>query len=181
MFLLFLSFKLFKRAVKQARDVWKWSFHRIYVGPYVHCLVRGYLWQVLNSVENSSKSLPVYRTGDLYYLPALPKSCPSTHWFYIKILAIHEKVPVCRTGWVSYLPAHIIFYLVSGGRTCSIFNTGAKAQPRGDCQMLHQRVTVQFSPRLLYEDGQNGIKRMGANTLSISHRFLKSFKAGPVY
>ncbi len=27
MFLLFLSFKTFKRAVKQARDVWKWSFH----------------------------------------------------------------------------------------------------------------------------------------------------------
>ncbi len=44
--------------------------------------------------------------------------------FTIKILAIYEKLPVCRTGWVSYLPAHIIFYPLSGGRTGSIFNTG---------------------------------------------------------
>ncbi len=33
----------------------------------------------LTSVENSAKSLPVRRTGDLYYLSALAKSCPPTH------------------------------------------------------------------------------------------------------
>ncbi len=43
--------------------------------------------------------------------------------FTIKIPAIYEKLPVCRTGWVSYLPAYIIFYPVSGGQTGSIFNT----------------------------------------------------------
>ncbi len=37
MFLLFLPFKSFKRAVKQARDVWTRSFHGNYVSPYVHC------------------------------------------------------------------------------------------------------------------------------------------------
>ena len=30
---IFLSFKTFKGAVKQVRDVWKWSFHGNYVGP----------------------------------------------------------------------------------------------------------------------------------------------------
>ncbi len=34
---------------------------------------------VSSSVENSAKSLPVRRTGDLYYLPALAKSCLPTH------------------------------------------------------------------------------------------------------
>ncbi len=40
-------FKRILRAVKQARDVWKWSNHGNSVGPWVHCLVRDSSWQVL--------------------------------------------------------------------------------------------------------------------------------------
>ncbi len=43
--------------------------------------------------------------------------------FTLRSSQFMKTYPSCRTGWVSYLPAHIIFYPVSGGRTGSIFNT----------------------------------------------------------
>ena len=48
--------------------------------------------------------------------------------FTLKSSQIYEKLPLRRTGCVSYLPAHIIFYPVSGGQTGSIVNTVIGAQ-----------------------------------------------------
>ncbi len=72
--------------------------------------------QYILSVENSANHC--LSAGQVTF-----STCPPTHRFYFKILAIYEKLPDCRRGFVSYLPAHIIFYPVLGWWTGSVFNT----------------------------------------------------------
>ena len=93
------------------------KFYMTYILTYTYKL------RVSVSVENSAKSLPVRRTGDLRYLPALAKSCLPTHWFYNKNPRKLWKVTRLQDGLgiLSARPHH--FYPVSGGRTGSIFNT----------------------------------------------------------
>ena len=105
-FLFLMSVKFWNQSLQVGRGYPCWGLEEG-GGNSSQIFVR-IVWEGQSSVENSAKSLPVCRTGDLYYLPTLPKSCPPTHWFYIKILAIHENLPVRRTGWVSYLPAHFL-------------------------------------------------------------------------